>query len=153
MKLELQRDAQTANGTTGELFVVDVPFCVTLERPAPRFVNEHPCIPAGEYRVGLYHSPHFDRMMPLVEGVPGRSGIEIHWGNFVGDFTGCIGVGASRSTLPDGALAIWNSRATFDRLFSAIESARAAGCTIEIRDPQLLVASAMDESGTVARIA
>ena len=116
------------------MFVNGSLFCVTLERPAAPFGDPHPCIPAGEYRIALYHSPHFGRMMPLLEDVPGRSGIEIHWGNFVTDFEGCIGVGASRSTLQGGKPAIWNSAATFDRLFGAILTAQADGITIAIRD-------------------
>jgi hypothetical protein len=147
VKLDLSRDRQTRQGTTGHLFVDGVPFFVTLERPAARFGDPHPCIPAGEYRVTLYHSPHFGRLMPLLEDVPGRSGIEIHWGNFVRDFEGCIGLGGTRGELPDGSPTIWNSRAAFDRLFvqlsAAIEVARAGDgnpkpgvCTITIRDPQ-----------------
>jgi Family of unknown function (DUF5675) len=170
MKLELARDQQTRQGTIGYLFLdasdappsahlldadgvesggavpsgtESAPFCVTLERPAARFGDLHPCIPAGEYCVVLYHSPHFARLMPLLEGVPGRSGIEIHWGNFVRDFEGCIGVGAWRGQMPDGSPTIWNTRATFDQLFARLETAfaarregPAAACTIMIRDPQ-----------------
>lgn len=135
MRLELQRDSQTAQGTTGRLLVDGAPFCVTLERPAEQFGGAHACIPAGDYRVVLYESPHFGRLMPLLEDVPGRMGIEIHWGNFVSDFEGCIGVGSARSTLPNGQPAIWKSRATFDKLFSAIQTAQVQGCTISIRDP------------------
>jgi Family of unknown function (DUF5675) len=164
MMLNLVRDRQTRQGTTGHLFLdapgarppgslaasdtasggnESAPFCVTLERPAARFGDAHPCIPAGEYGVVLYHSPHFGRLMPLLENVAGRSGIEIHWGNFVHDFEGCIGVGAWRGHMPDGSPTIWNSRATFDRFFSALETAfagpresQAQVCTIAIRDPQ-----------------
>lgn len=146
MKLELQRDFQTEKGTTGRLFIDGALFCVSLERPAARFADEHPCIPAGEYRVLLYDSPHFRRVMPLLVDVPGRTEIEIHWGNFVRDFQGCVGVGASRSILPDGSPAIWSSRATFDQLFAAIESAQASGCTIAVRDPELPRASDNDAS-------
>lgn len=147
MKLQLQRDVQTGQGTTGRLFVNGAPFCVTLERPAADFGNAHPCIPVGQYPVVLYHSPHFGRAMPLLVGVPGRSGIEIHWGNYVRDFKGCIGVGTTRSTLPDGGLAIWNSRETFDKLFAEIDAVfsrhaagQGEGCTIAIRAPQLISA-------------
>ena len=176
MRIELIRDRQTQQGTTGRLFFDATfvppdaglphvqavgnddathagknaaPFCVTLERSAARFGDAHPCIPAGEYRVVLYHSPHFGRLMPLLEGVPDRSGIEIHWGNFVHDFEGCIGVGAWRGQMPDGTPTIWNSRATFDRVFAQIEAALARAsvpsdepetCTIAVRDPQLSAA-------------
>lgn len=150
MKLVLVRDRQTRQGTTGHLFpdahggaASGAPFCVTLERPAACYDDPHPCIPAGEYGVAIYESPHFGRLMPLIEHVPNRAGIEIHWGNFVRDFESCIGVGASRGQMPDGSPTIWNSRATFDRLFAAIEAAFARrgdaqpeSCTIAIRDPQ-----------------
>jgi len=174
MRLELVRDRQTGQGTTGYLFLAapnsrapanglpdarvadgqaaatavnpgndSAPFCVTLERPAARFGDLYPCIPAGEYRVVLYESPHFRRTMPLLEDVPDRSGIEIHWGNFVRDFEGCIGVGAWRGQMPDGSPTIWNSRATFDQLFAAIEptialarEGEADACVITVRDPQ-----------------
>jgi Steigviridae/Suoliviridae L,D-carboxypeptidase/transpeptidase len=137
VKLELQREMETAMGTTGRLFINGAQFCMTLERPAAYFGDPHPCIPAGEYRVVLYHSLRFARLMPLLEDVPGRTGIEIHWGNFVCDFEGCIGVGSSRSNLQDGSPAIWNTHITFDELFAAIRAAQGEGCTIDIRDAQL----------------
>ncbi len=142
MKLELQRDRQSEKGTTGRLFVDGSQFCFTLERPDARFGDAHPCIPAGEYRVVLHHSPHFERLMPLLEDVPGRSDIEIHWGNFVSDFEGCIGVGSTRGELPDGSPSIRNSRTTFEELFSAIQLAQPQGCAIAVHDP--LPATAQD---------
>jgi hypothetical protein len=153
MMLELQRDSQTAQGTTGRLFLDGAQFCVTLERPPSRFGEEHPCIPAGAYRVVLCESAHFGRVMPLLVDVPGRSGIEIHWGNYVNDFKGCIGVGASRSTLPDGSPAIWNTRLTFDRLFAAIESAQSEGCKILVRDPQPAIVREDSTSSETAEVA
>jgi hypothetical protein len=160
VKLELARDRQTRQGTTGHLFVDGAPFCVTLERPAARFGDPQPCIPAGEYRVTLYQSPHFGRLMPLLEDVPGRSGIEIHWGNFVRDFEGCIGVGGTRGELPDGSPTIWNSRAAFDRLFdqlsATIKDAQAGSgdpqpgaCAITVHDPQPTTRSAAPAFGDV----
>lgn len=142
MNLTLQRDPFTPKGTAGHLFVDGAPFCVTLERPAATFADPHPCIPAGEYRVVLYQSPHFGRRMPLLENVPGRSGIEIHWGNFVSDFKGCIGVGSTLTRLPDGSPAIWNTRVTFEKLFAAIKAAEVGGCSIELRDADIPVRQA-----------
>lgn len=154
MNLTLTRECQSHEATTGHLSIDGVPFCFTLERPAAHFGDPHPCIPAGEYPVVLCHSPHFGRLMPLLVGVPGRTGIEIHWGNFVHDFEGCIGVGATRGETPGGNPTIWNSRATFDRLFDQISAAIGAAhtgkpsaqrgsepaysgvCLITIRDPK-----------------
>jgi Steigviridae/Suoliviridae L,D-carboxypeptidase/transpeptidase len=143
MQLTLERLSETPRGTTGRMLANGEPFCVTLERPAAKFADPHPCVPAGDYRVVLCHSSHFGRFMPLLENVPGRSGIEIHWGNFPSDFQGCIGVGSSATTQADGSPAIWNTRRAFDLLFAEIEAAQADGCTITIRDPQ----PAEDEHG------
>ena len=64
-------------------------------------------IPAGFYRIRLTYSPKFQEILPLLDGVIGRSGIRIHAGNTIEHTTGCILVGerceqrlyASRKTL------------------------------------------------------
>jgi hypothetical protein len=151
LKLELQRDRQIEKGTTGRLFIDGAPCYFTLERPAARFGDAHPCIPPGEYSVVLYHSAHFERLMPLLEDVPGRSGIEIHWGNFISDFKGCIGIGSSRGELPDGSPSIWNSRSAFDALFAALQTAQSEGCTIVVRDPLPATAQEADALAATAK--
>lgn len=64
---------------TGDLYVNGRWECKTRE--ASNFLIE-----PGIYRVTLYKSPKFGRLVPLVH-VPGRSGIEIHPGE---RSTGCI---------------------------------------------------------------
>ena len=68
----------------------------TLERPWLGNAEGISCIPEGEYPVALMFSPHFNREMPHLLGVPDRSDILIHWGNFVENTHGCILVGTTR---------------------------------------------------------
>lgn len=50
-------------------------------------------IPTGRYEVTLTYSPHFHRTLPLLNNVPGYSGVRIHPGNTAADTDGCILVG------------------------------------------------------------
>jgi hypothetical protein len=129
VKLVLQRDISNAIGTQGSLTVDGHHVAFTLERPAPQFQNEYHCIPAGTYKISIYDSPRFGRLMPLLD-VPGHSGIEIHWGSFVTNSHGCILVGKER-----GENCIFHTREKFDELFLPIQAAaETEGCSIEVRD-------------------
>ena len=50
-------------------------------------------IPSGFYRLRITHSPRFKELLPILDGVLGRSGIRIHAGNIIEHTTGCILVG------------------------------------------------------------
>jgi len=96
-------------------------------------------IPLGRYTVTLWNSPHFGRMMPLLQGVPGRSSIEIHWGNDVEDTRGCILVGDACDV---EHMEIFHTRKKFDELFPAIkEAVENEGCWIVIEDAQFLASN------------
>lgn len=98
MTLELQRLTQDPQATVGEISIWGVHECWSLE-PAPASLApdlDHPCIPAGSYKVDILFSPHFRRMVPHVLNVPGRSEIEIHSGNTPDDTHGCILVGQTK---------------------------------------------------------
>lgn len=81
--------------------------CDTLEPPylERRGVKKlaH-AIPAGDYPLVVSFSPKFQKMLPLVVNVPGRSGIRIHAGNRAHsdpaktDTMGCILVGSADRT-------------------------------------------------------
>jgi hypothetical protein len=60
------------------------------------------CIPAGTYTVERMMSEHFQRMMPHVVGVPGRTDIEIHPASYPHDIKGCIAVGHIFNPEPKG---------------------------------------------------
>ena len=53
-------------------------------------------IPNGTYEVRVTYSPRFKRMLPLVEQVPGRSGIRFHRGTRPEHSKGCILVSAAK---------------------------------------------------------
>src|SRR4051812_9800604 len=81
MKLALKRLDATDHGLYGHLST-DGFDCVTLER-------HDIFIPCGTYKISLYKSPEHG-IVPLIEGVPGRSMIEIHEGNFEHNSKGCV---------------------------------------------------------------
>ena len=53
-------------------------------------------IPTGEYSVKMTLSPHFNRVLPLVENVKGFDGIRIHNGQNADHSLGCILVGKNK---------------------------------------------------------
>ena len=57
--------------------------------------NDDYIIPAGIYPIAVTWSPKFKRMLPLVNNVPGRSGIRIHRGTRPEHSKGCILVSAA----------------------------------------------------------
>ena len=64
------------------------PICPTLE-------NADYLVPALVYKVGVTMSPKFGRLLPVLEQVPGRSGIRVHRGSRPEHSRGCILVSAS----------------------------------------------------------
>ena len=64
------------------------PICPTLE-------NAETLVPALVYKVGVTVSPKFGRLLPVLEQVPGRSGIRVHRGSRPEHSRGCILVSAS----------------------------------------------------------
>lgn len=82
-------------------------------------VQNQTCIPFGLYEVVLTWSNRFQRILPLVLGVPSFEGIRIHPGNDDVDTDGCILVG-TRGTKADW---ISDSRRAFGLLFIQLEGA------------------------------
>lgn len=95
MTLSLIRESSGAHGTLGRLFVNGKFFCFSMEPDEDRAA--HPAIPVGTYRVVVSPSLRFKRMLPIVVGVPGRTGIRIHPGNDQGDTEGCILLGMAQT--------------------------------------------------------
>ncbi len=120
MELLLQRERSLDDHTPGRLFIDGEPLCFTCEdviRELPGIpveqwkIKGQTAIPEGRYQVVLAFSPHFNRTMPHVLGVPGFEGILIHYGNTAADTEGCILVG--RTLTPTG---VGESRIAFDAL-------------------------------------
>lgn len=84
-------------------------------------------IPTGKYGVELTFSPHFGRVMPLLDGVVGRTDIRIHPANVPSQLEGCIAVDLSCDVS-----ACSDSRAAFDPLLARIKNAIAQGKAVTI---------------------
>lgn len=111
MNLNLTRKLPTNDCTFGTLTIDGRFSCYTLERPEVQ-------IPTGTYSVELTYSPRFTRLLPLLDAVPGRTGIRIHSGNWSRDTEGCIIVG-----LGLGDSMITQSRLALDPLVIQIQQA------------------------------
>lgn len=71
------------NNRTQQYTEVLHPICDTLE-------NSDYLVPALIYKVSVTRSPKFHRVLPILEQVPGRSGIRIHRGTKPEHSLGCI---------------------------------------------------------------
>lgn len=84
----------------GDFSINGKQFSFALERASK-------AIPAGRYRVlftvsdrasiGQLWSPDPEHRLPLVDGVPGRSGIRIHAANEYDELEGCVALGRRRA--------------------------------------------------------
>lgn len=122
MTLDLYREPSTEKTTIGRLAVNGVFANWTLEdvvRDGPKIAHETAIAP-GTYRVIITYSTRFERMLPLLLGVPDFSSIRIHAGNTDADTSGCILVGQQR-----GDDAVWHSQAALDALLPKIATALA----------------------------
>jgi hypothetical protein len=127
MKLEVKRQWFTNSSTVGELFVDGVHFCYTLEPPTRDDEIKPRAIPVGTYDVRIGWSPTHHRLIPMVGGVPGFTGVEIHIGNYPRDTEGCLLVGRTKDEDEVG-----ESTPTFCRLFSLLSEAEARAEEITI---------------------
>ena len=83
MLIRLIRNQPKGSAITGRLVINGRFFCNTLERVGYQ-------IPALCYPVRVTMSPRFKRLLPIVQNVPGRSGIRFHRGTKPQHSTGCI---------------------------------------------------------------
>jgi len=137
VKLRLERQI-FGDATIGELLVEGMDECYSLEDQV-REVEGQPvetwkqagttAIPKGTYNVVVTYSNRFKRDLPLLENVPGFSGVRLHSGNTATDTEGCILVGRTHTDK-----AVGESRVAFNALFEKIEQGLQDGdhVTIEI---------------------
>lgn len=125
MRLRLIREPSVAGATLGSLYIDDVRVCETLEdelreqllQPVEAWkIKGRTAIPAGRYRVVLTRSQRFGKVLPLLEDVPGFTGIRIHAGNVHADTEGCILVGLDRSDVEAAEPKVFRSRDAMNRL-------------------------------------
>lgn len=138
MEMELTRDTFSSKDTMGVLVVPGAPRPAyqTLELPKKDYLPGS-CVAPGRYQVKVVWSEHFQRPMPQLQGIPNRSLIEMHWGDFVDDTKGCILVGETRTlNYSETTDAIWSTQAAFDEVFPLINAADQSdeGCWITIRE-------------------
>ena len=87
MLISLKREAPQGKAVFGRLVVDGGMLAMdTLE-------NLTYAIPDGFYRVRMTYSPRFQEVLPILDGVIGRTGIRIHAGNTIEHTEGCILVG------------------------------------------------------------
>lgn len=120
MKIVVQRQRSTPTATFGDLSIDGAFECHTLERPEVQ-------IPSGTYSVEITFSPRFQRLLPLLDSVPGRTDIRIHAGNWPRDTEGCILVG---QTL--GVDMILSSLLALNPLVEKIQAALNAGQPVQL---------------------
>jgi hypothetical protein len=116
MELLLNRQKPTEQSIPGELFVGGDHECWSLE-------NRDLSIPPGRFPVTMYRTPNFaafknhlppewDHTVPLLQGVPNRTSIEIHPANVPEQLHGCIAPGETHAADFVGAsgiafMALW----------------------------------------------
>ena len=80
------------SGSAGTYREYLTPICETLE-------NADRLVPALIYRVAVTQSPKFKRPLPILQQVPGRTGIRFHRGTKPQHSSGCILVSAADEQL------------------------------------------------------
>ena len=88
--IQMQRTSRNGKAVRGTATIpigADAIVCATLE-------NAEFIIPDGTYELQNTMSPKFKKILPLVCGVPKRSGIRIHTGTKPEHSTGCVLVSA-----------------------------------------------------------
>lgn len=114
--LTLTREKSTSAGTFGVIEGYEGIRLHTLELPWKNNQQKRSCIPHGTYTCVWSHSPKFGEVYE-VTGVPGRSHVLIHAGNFAGDLQqglksdveGCILLGLGRGVI-NGQAAVLQSK-------------------------------------------
>lgn len=131
MNLILRRHKSTEHSTIGELYRDGEFICYTLEDPVREMVGlpveqwkvkGDTAIPQGRYRVTITMSDRFKKELPLLNMVPGFSGVRIHTGNTHHDTEGCILPGEKVS-----GETIVESRKAFAKVMGLIEVALTDG--------------------------
>lgn len=132
MKLELIRIANRPTYCIGKLYIDGEYFCdviedtdrglddsMSVDEILKKKIKGETAIPTGIYKIEITYSPKYKRMMPLLIGVKGYSGIRIHSGNTSKDTEGCLLVGRNTKV---GM--VTDSRNTYQRLFARLQNAK-----------------------------
>ena len=131
MNLLIKRIAKRDNYTIGKLYIDGVYFCDTLEdkdrgltqsmqlsQISKTKIYGSTAIPTGKYLITITYSNRFKQLMPLLNNVPGFSGIRIHVGNAHKDTEGCILVGKNKVVGK-----VLESKDTYKKLYQILSKA------------------------------
>lgn len=114
MNPTIYRAPSTPQGTFGK-FIIDDDHYVTVERPKD---GDHPCIPAGDYDLEWFNSPH-NGWCYLFKHVEGRTMIEMHRANKASELRGCIAPGMEFGEL-DGVPAVLGSATALEKIHETL---------------------------------
>ena len=123
MKAYLIRLDEGIEQTLGHLTLYDglekVFECVTLELPYEENLTNISCVNKGVYEVTHRYSEKYKNHL-ILNDVPNRRYILIHYGNYNSDTEGCILVGSRFAQInKDSLLDITSSRRTLSELLGA----------------------------------
>lgn len=119
MKLRLLRFRHYADRTLGILEAGNLTL-TTLEPAWKNNEKNVSCVPVGIYKLKRRNTPRFGDHL-ILEDVPGRSYVLIHFGNFPENTSGCILVGDGFKDLNnDKKTDITNSRSAMRMLLNEI---------------------------------
>ena len=131
MLITLDRAWKRKGYTISRLYINGELFCNALEDESrglrqdmdlstikAKKIAGETAIPSGCYMVTLTYSPRFRKMLPLLNDVPGFTGVRIHSGNTAKDTEGCILVGQN---LEKGK--VLNSREWYAKLLAKMNAA------------------------------
>lgn len=96
-KLKVIRKNIHSKSIIGELWCNEYYLCRTLELPWKFNIKSISCIPIGTYGASLRYDKN-DKWRLQLTGVKGRSGVQIHIGNYPSEIQGCILVGMDASS-------------------------------------------------------
>ena len=136
LEVVIQRTSFTDTFTLGKMTVDGLHFGFTCE-DVDRKLEEggvkipgQTAIPRGRYRLAVTFSQRFQKLMPLVEGVPGYTGVRIHGGNTHMNTEGCPLLGKVRTA--EGVANCAERNATLiDMILAAEDEGRE--CWLEVR--------------------
>ena len=131
MEIHIERRWKKPAYTIGVMSVDGARLCETLEDTdrglkssmtlgeiQKRKIKGQTAIPAGRYQLLMTYSPKFKKKRPLINAVPGYSGVRIHPGNDASATEGCVLVGENKAVGK-----VLNSRHWFNILLEKIKTA------------------------------
>ena len=137
IELKLNRVKSNKEQTLGQLYVyIDDELVAgfhSLEKPNLNNKKRVSCIPIGVYSLGLWDSPNHPNTFQI-KGVPDRSYILIHKGNFNTDSLGCVLIGMGKYDInQDGIMDITRSGEAMNHLNDLIRELMSKGEEAVIR--------------------